>query len=100
VLLRITPNIFREGFSSEAIAARITRLMEIQGLDPEGESPGSLDAVEVGWWDFDRVSPVAVLQQLDKLCQEETETDAETGEVTIKVSKKIKALGVVNFPAR
>jgi hypothetical protein len=74
--------------------------MEVQGLDPEGESPGSLDAVEVGWWDHDAVSPVAVLQQLDKLCEDETETDAETGEVTLKTRKKIKALGVANFAPR
>jgi hypothetical protein len=41
-LLRITPNIFREGFGPDAVTAAVTRLMENMGIDPEGETPGAL----------------------------------------------------------
>ena len=96
---RLTPNIFREGFSAEAIDGSIVRLMEQNGLDPEAETPGCLDAVEVGWWSSDHGSPIAVLKRLAKMCEDESETDAETGEVTLTAAKKIKALGVYDFPA-
>ena len=100
VLLRIAPNVFREGFSGGAVAACVTRLMEAQGLDPEGEAPGSLAAVEVAWWDHGggAPGPVEALRQLDKLCQDETETDPDSGEVTVTAPRKIRALGVYDFP--
>lgn len=99
VILRLTPNAFREGLGEESIANSITRLMETFGLETEGDSPGSLDAVEVGWWQNEARSPLAVLQQLAKMCEDETESDADSGEVTVTAPKKIKALGVYNFDA-
>jgi hypothetical protein len=99
ILLRITPNMFREGFGAEAVTGAITRLMEVAGIDPEGEAPGSLDAVEVGWWRSAEMSPLATLKQLAKMCEDEKVTDAESGEVTVTAAKKIKALGVYDFSA-
>lgn len=99
-VLRITPNIFCEGFTSDAISGAVTQLMTANGLDPEGDAPGCLDAVEVGWWSGEALSPVDTLKQLAKMCVDKTETDADSGEVTVTAAKMIKALGVYDFSAR
>jgi hypothetical protein len=98
-VLRLTPNIFREGFSSDAISAAVTRLMQASGHDPEGDAPGCLDAIEVGWWSGETLTPVDTLKQLAKMCVNETETNADSGEVTVTAARRVKALGVYDFSA-
>ena len=61
---------------------------------------GVLDAVEVVWWSEEAASPLQTLKQLAKMCEDETETDAESGEVTVTAPKKIRALGVADFSAK
>ena len=92
---------FKDGFSTETVPAAITKLMEQLGLDPEANPAACIDAVEVGWWSHEEgCGAVAVLKQLEAMCEDETETDPDSGEVTVTAPKKIKALGVYDFPAQ
>lgn len=100
LLFRLSPNMFRGPVTDETITAAISRLMEASGIDPEGETPGSLDIVELCWWDEELADPVSTLRQLSAMCKDETATDEETGEVTVTVPKKICALGVHGMSAK
>ena len=98
--MRISANMFHEsGVTPDAITAAVTRLLTVYGMDPEGDTPGSLDAVEVGWWSHEAMTPLATLRELAKMCEDVTETDEESGEVSVIAAKKIKALGVYDFDA-
>lgn len=99
-IMRISANMFQEkGVTADAVAAAVTNFMAVFGIDPESETPGSLDAVEVAWWTREGMTPLATLRQLAEMCEDVTETDAESGEVTVTAPKKIKALGVYDFDA-
>jgi hypothetical protein len=99
IIFRISPNMFTGAVTEETITAAVTRLMEAAGIDPEGESPGALDAVELCWWDEELADPVPTLRQLAAMCKDETAMDEESGEVTITGPKKIVALGVSGMSA-
>jgi hypothetical protein len=51
-------------------------------------------------WDSEVGSPVPVLKELGRMCVDETETDPDSGEVTVTAAKKIRALGVRGFLAK
>lgn len=100
LIFRIALNVLRAAVTEEVVAEAVARLMETAGIDPEGEAPEALDAVEVCWWEGSGQSPVAALRQLADMCREVTEVDEETGEVTVTAPRKIRALGVYGFSAR
>lgn len=100
LIFQLSPNMFRGPVNDETISTAISRLMEVSGIDPEGESPGSLDIVELCWRDEDLADPVPTLRFLNAMCKDETTTDEETGEVTVTAPKKICALGVHGMSAR
>lgn len=100
LLFRMSPNMFRGPVTDETVTAAISRLMEVSGIDPEGETPGSLDIVELCWWDEELADPVPALRLLSAMCKDQTATDEETGEVTITTAKKICALGVHGMSAK
>ena len=100
LLFRMSPNMFRGPVTDETVTAAISRLMEVSGIDPEGETPGSLDIVELCWWDEELADPVPALRLLSAMCKDQTATDEETGEVTVTAAKKICALGVHGMSAK
>jgi hypothetical protein len=100
ILFRLSPNMFRGQITDEIVSASIKRVMEAAGIDPEGETPGSLDIVEICWWDEELADPIPTLRLLGALCKDETATDEETGEVTVTAPKKICALGVHGMSAK
>lgn len=100
IIFRVAPNALRSAVTEEVVSDTVARLMETAGADPEAEAPEALDAVEVCWWEGSGQSPVAALRQLQEMCREVTETDEETGEVTVTAPRKIRALGVYGFSTR
>mmetsp|Transcript_63569 Transcript_63569/g.201028 ORF Transcript_63569/g.201028 Transcript_63569/m.201028 type:complete len:458 (-) Transcript_63569:63-1436(-) len=74
---KILPNIFREdGGSAEDIVAQVERSLANLGAE-------SLDMVQLVWWDSEAFDPVPALKVLKGL----------------KDEGKIKAIGVISFPA-
>ena len=49
IVQRLAPNIFRSGFSTEAITTAVSAMMQTQGIDPENAGGASLDALELVW---------------------------------------------------
>eukprot|EP00892_Ulva_mutabilis_P009012 jgi/Ulvmu1/6483/UM003_0114.1 len=100
LIFRIAPNVMRAAVTAEVVSEAVVRVAEAAGVGPEAEAPEPLDAVEVCWWEGSGQSAVGALRQLGDMCREETETDEETGEVTVTAPRKIRALGVYGFSAR
>ena len=65
IVQRLTPNIFRSGFSTEAITTAVSTMMQTQGIDPENAGGASLDALELVWCVPKNItSSVAVLAEV------------------------------------
>ncbi|GMH36134.1 hypothetical protein BSKO_04002 [Bryopsis sp. KO-2023] len=93
IFTKFVPNVFREDYVVEHVEQAIDKMRE--NLQVE-----IVDMVQVYWWDFEGHDPVPTLRALQKLKEDKVEVDPDSGAQTVTAPKKIKAIGLVDFPAR
>ncbi|GIL49677.1 hypothetical protein Vafri_5995 [Volvox africanus] len=110
LLLKLMPNVFADAWASggpAGAAAAVEAFVErarsnVFGPDGGTDAEGTLlplDLVQLVWWDFQNVDPLPVLKALQKLATDQLEVNEETGEVVVSEPKKIRGIGLVDFPA-
>lgn len=95
ILTKLAPNIFHDEYSP-AVVDRIIEKMRsnIYGA----ESSEALDLVQLYWFDFKAHDVIPTLKVLQKMSEQKEEVNEETGEVTVLEARKIKGIGLVDFP--
>lgn len=97
ILTRLTPCIFQDGYSPAAVEATIERIRTtILGAD----SVDAIDFAQLFWWSPTDLDVLPTLRALHKLSEDKIEVNEETGEVTVIEPKKIRGIGLVDFPPR
>ncbi|GAX80302.1 hypothetical protein CEUSTIGMA_g7740.t1 [Chlamydomonas eustigma] len=97
VLTRLTPNIFQDGYSPTLIEPLVDKIRaNIYGA----ETTEPLDFLQLQWWDPQDHDPLPTLKVLQRLSEDKLDVNEESGEVAITEPKKIRGLGLVDFPAR
>jgi len=96
VLVRLLPNIFADSYSpGETLEPLVDKIRaNVFGAD----APDALDLVQLAWLDAAGRDPVPTLRKLAALAEDKIEVNEESGEVTVTEPKKIKAVGLVDFP--
>lgn len=95
LLTKLVPNIFHDEYSPE-VADRIIEKMRSNLFG--SDSAEALDLVQLYWFDFKIHDVIPTLKVLQKLSEDKVEVNEETGEITILEPKKIKGIGLVDFP--
>ncbi|GFR49624.1 hypothetical protein Agub_g11696 [Astrephomene gubernaculifera] len=110
LLLKLAPNVFTDAWATggptgaaAAVEAYVERARSnvygAEGLTtPEG-LPLPLDLVQLVWWDFQASDPLPVLKALQRLATDQLEVNEETGEVVVTEPRRIRGIGLVDFPA-
>ncbi|KAG2484363.1 hypothetical protein HYH03_016782 [Edaphochlamys debaryana] len=111
LLLKMAPNVFADAWATGGAAgaqAAVEAFVERArnnvfgpdgGSDPETGVPEPLDLVQLVWWDFKTADPLPVLKALQKIATDQLQVDEETEEVTVSEPRKIRGIGLVDFPA-
>ncbi|GLC34831.1 NEDD4 E3 ubiquitin-protein ligase [Pleodorina starrii] len=111
LLLKMAPNVFTDAWASGGPAGAVAAVEAFVerarsnvfgpdgGMDAESGAVLPLDLVQLGWWDFKNSDPLPVLKALQKLATDQLEVNEETDEVAITEPKKIRGIGLVDFPA-
>lgn len=97
IFTRIVPNIFSPSYSPAVIEPLIDR---VRATLFGAESAEPLDFVQLYWWDPKDCDVLPTLKALQKLSEDKLEINEETGEATVTEPKKIRGVGLVDFPAR
>ncbi|KXZ53326.1 hypothetical protein GPECTOR_7g1220 [Gonium pectorale] len=110
LLLKLAPNVFSDAWAvggeagaAAAVEAYVERARNNVfgpdgGVTPEGV-PEPLDLVQLVWWDFQSADPLPVLKALQRIATDQVEVNEETDEVAITEPRKIRGIGLVDFPA-
>ncbi|EFJ45335.1 radial spoke protein 5 [Volvox carteri f. nagariensis] len=110
LLLKLAPNVFADAWAAggaAGAAAAVEAFVErarsnVFGAEGGTDAEGAvlpLDLVQLVWWDFKNSDPLPVLKTLQKLATDQLEVNEETGEVVISEPKKIRGIGLIDFPA-
>ncbi len=95
ILARLMPNIFQDGYKPAVLEPLVDK---IRATIYGAESSEPLDFVQLHWWD-PQVDPTPTLKVLQRLSEDKLEV-SEEGVVSIAEPKKIRGIGIVDFPAR
>lgn len=96
LLCKLAPNIYQDGYSPAVIEPLVDKIREsLYGAEPTEP----LDFVQLFWWDFKDMDVMPTLKALQKLSEDKLEI-SEDGEVSIAEPKKIKGIGLVDFPPK
>jgi len=97
LLTRLVPNQFQDGYKGgEYVDAMVERVRQaVYGA----EAADALDLVQLNWWDVAAGDAEPTLKALQRLAEDKLEV-SEEGEVSVTEPKKIRAVGLVDFPAR
>ncbi|PNW76202.1 hypothetical protein CHLRE_12g544000v5 [Chlamydomonas reinhardtii] len=110
LMLKLAPNVFSDAWSTggaPAAVAAVEAYVERAranvfgpdgGVTPEGV-PEPLDLVQLVWWDFAAADPLPVLKALQRMATDQLQVDEDSGEVSVSEPKKIRGIGLVDFPA-
>lgn len=97
LLTRLVPNMFQDGYNAQGFIEGVVE--KIRQAVYGAESTDPLDLVQLYWWDVQALDVEATLKSLQKLCEDQVEV-GEDGELTITAPKKVRAIGLVDFPPR
>eukprot|EP00200_Dunaliella_tertiolecta_P005346 CAMPEP_0202357714 /NCGR_PEP_ID=MMETSP1126-20121109/11636_1 /ASSEMBLY_ACC=CAM_ASM_000457 /TAXON_ID=3047 /ORGANISM="Dunaliella tertiolecta, Strain CCMP1320" /LENGTH=540 /DNA_ID=CAMNT_0048950661 /DNA_START=137 /DNA_END=1759 /DNA_ORIENTATION=+ len=99
ILTKLVPNHFQDGYiCQEFVPAVIER---VRGNVFGYESTEPLDLVQLHWWDVKEHDVLPTLKALQALTEDKLEVvDPTTGELAIAEPKKVRAIGLVDFPPR
>ena len=97
LLARLLPNIFQDGYTPAIIEPLVDKIRaNLFGA----ESAEPLDFLQLYWWDPKERDALPTLKVLQRLSEDQLEVNEESGDVTVVGPKKIRGLGLVDFPAR
>eukprot|EP00877_Chromochloris_zofingiensis_P015228 jgi/Chrzof1/995/Cz01g36060.t1 len=97
VLAKLGPNCFADGFGADAMVESAVERIRVNVLGQEGLQ-GALDLLQLHWFEFQDHDVLPVLRTLGRLVEDKTEWNAETNEMMIIEPKKIKTIGLIDFP--
>jgi len=98
VLTKLLPNIFQDGYSPALLEPLVDKMRTT--LYGE-ESVEPLDFLQLYWWDpKEHEVLLATLKALQKLSEDKLEINEESGDATVAEPKKVRGLGLVDFPPR
>ncbi|KAG2433807.1 hypothetical protein HXX76_008165 [Chlamydomonas incerta] len=110
LLLKLAPNLFSDAWATGGAAAAVAAVEAYVeraranvfgpdgGVTAEGV-PEPLDLVQLAWWDFEAADPLPVLKALQKMATDQLQVDEDSGEVSVSEPRKIRGIGLVDFPA-
>jgi len=97
LLARIVPNIFQDGYKPELLEPLVDK-MRVNLYGEESAAP--LDFLQLFWWDLASRDVLPTLKALQRLAEDKLEVNEETGEASVSEPRKVRGLGLVDFPAR